>query len=150
MLDRSRSVVIRHVALVRLALLVTLGVLLASAAPAVAAPSGSQRSLPGVARAPRADQAPPGRFWSPGFALETVDGLVTEPATVADTTTRSVVTPVADVDVVQVASEQWELVVRARAPIASVTFPWRSRASALDTGSPSTVLLYPAMLGVAG
>jgi hypothetical protein len=150
MLDRGRKAgVARRVVPVRASLCVTLGVVLAIAAVGVAGAASLPRSITGAARAPRADETPAGRHWLPGFALETSDGVIEQPAVLSDETMRTVATPVADVDVVQVADEQWELVVRARATIASVTFPWRSRASALDTSSPSTVLLYPAMLGIA-
>lgn len=98
---------------------------------------------------PRADQATDGRHWMPGFALDGAHGVVAEAPAIGADARRSIRTAAADVTIAQVADEQWELVVTARTPIASVSFPWRSRASALDTASPSTVLLYPAMLGVA-
>lgn len=145
MLDHTRGTAAATVS----AVLLAVGVMLAGAV--VSARDAASRAQPASRSpvAPRADQTPEGSHWLPGFALQTSSGLVEVPAVVAATSTRTVRTPPADVEIARVADEEWELTVHAREQVASVAFPWRSRATALDTASPSTVLLYPAMLGVA-
>jgi hypothetical protein len=137
----------RAVAPLRIGLVVC-GLVLGLACVTVRAAASRSGARPATA-APRADQVAPGDHWMPGFALETKDGLLEGRPGFAADASRTVRTDAADVTIAQVADEEWELAVTARVPIASVAFPWRSRASALDTASPSTVLLYPAMLGVA-
>ena len=125
------------------------GALLAALACLGAGDAARRSAAPTSPTPPRADQIETGRHWMPGFALATDHGVIAEAPVDAADTSRSLRTDAADVTIARVADEEWELTVTARTPIASVAFPWRSRASALDTSSPSTVLLYPAMLGVA-
>ena len=139
----------RHATLA--ALLVTVGVVLAGSVTSawLAASRAGERMTAGMRPGLRADETPPDRHWLPGFALESADGLFAAPPVAGAVPRRTVRTDAAEVEIAQVADDEWELEVRARQRIASVAFPWRSRASALDSGAASTVLLYPAMLGVA-
>lgn len=120
-------------------------VLLVALALAGAARSGDD----GAVRVPLPGDADGARHWLPGFALEAGAASLDVSPILGDASERRVASPAADVVLAQVGPEEWELVVHAKRAVASVTFPSRSRASRLDVREPSTVLLYPTMLGVA-
>lgn len=136
MLDRSRGrgrLVVAFVAAALLAGGVARGVVAGAAAAAPILP----------------DTPAAAATWLPGFLLESEGGTTGRaPVHSADGVVR-LSTAEADVEIRRAADEEWELVVHAKRALAGVWFPWHSRASTLDPQSPSTVVLYPTMLGVA-
>lgn len=87
--------------------------------------------------------------WVPGYRIESAAGSQATPAVRAHGGSLRASTADADVEVRRSGDEEWELVVHARRDLEGVWFPWRSPVSTLDPARPSTVVLYPSMLGVA-
>ncbi len=128
-----------HRALVGAIVLVTGGV--AALASVAADPRAASRQAPALPDA--------SGDWAPGYRIESAAGSQATPAGLSPGGSRRASTADADVEVRRSGDEEWELVVHARRDLEGVWFPWRSPVSALDPARPSTVVLYPSMLGVA-
>jgi len=90
-----------------------------------------------------------GGGWMPGFAIEVDGRTIAQPQSVVAAEVLRSTSVDADLELRRIGVEQWQLDVHAKRSIRGVWFPWRTRASALDTASTGTVLLFPMLLGVA-